>query len=59
MNLQQLNEVKAAIAALQLEITAANDERRIAKERLEKAIGDSEIQILGRFGFITSLLGRV
>jgi hypothetical protein len=44
MTQQQLDEVKAAIAAIQLEISAANEERKIAKARLENAVGDSEIQ---------------
>ena len=35
---QQLDEVKAKIAAIQLEITAANEERKTAKVGLEKAI---------------------
>jgi hypothetical protein len=35
---RQLDEVKAAIAAIQLEIAAANEERKIAKVRLDKAI---------------------
>lgn len=38
MSTQPLDETKSAIAAVQLEISAANEERKVAKERLEKAI---------------------
>jgi hypothetical protein len=40
----QLDEVKKEIAAIQHEIKAATIERKEAKERLEKAVGDIEIQ---------------
>ncbi|KAI3657365.1 hypothetical protein MP638_006531 [Amoeboaphelidium occidentale] len=39
---QQLDEVKAAIAAIQQEIKAANEERKVAEEQLQKAIVDKD-----------------
>jgi hypothetical protein len=41
---QQLDGVKAEIAAIQQEINVAKEERKVAKDRLEKAVGESEIQ---------------
>ncbi|KAI3655314.1 hypothetical protein MP638_001176, partial [Amoeboaphelidium occidentale] len=43
-NQQQLDEVKAAIAAIQPEIAIAKEKVEKAQEKLEKAEGDSDIQ---------------
>ena len=39
---KQLDEVKAALAALQVEINEAKEERKAAKDRLEKAIEEGK-----------------
>jgi predicted nucleic acid-binding Zn-ribbon protein len=39
---QQLDELKSAIAAIQQEISVAKEERKVAKETLEKAIAEEK-----------------